>query len=174
MLFEFQKVATCPVDRKTFPAILVKKELNGKVFRIVDVEVENVGNASLFDDYDTDPTYCEVCGHCDREDRLLLCDGCDLGFHMECLEPPMEFVPIEDWFCPACQTQRLAVSSLLVFFIFPTQSSLTITCTFFSPRKQHNAQVGDNSVCRELDRADGCWKVFVNRQGEKAQLYVSL
>ena len=108
----FQKVATCPVDRKTFPAILVKKEIFGAVVRIVDVEVENVGSTSLLDEYDTDPTYCEVCGHCDREDRLLLCDGCDLGFHMECLEPPMEYVPIEDWFCPACQTQRRAVRYL--------------------------------------------------------------
>ena len=23
--------------------------------------------------------YCEVCGQCDREDRLLLCDGFDQG-----------------------------------------------------------------------------------------------
>ncbi|KAK2183778.1 hypothetical protein NP493_289g01052 [Ridgeia piscesae] len=26
-----------------------------------------------------DHTYCEVCGQGNREDRLLLCDGCDLG-----------------------------------------------------------------------------------------------
>ena len=26
-----------------------------------------------------DQTFCEVCGRCDREDRLLLCDGCDNG-----------------------------------------------------------------------------------------------
>ncbi len=26
-----------------------------------------------------DNTYCEVCGQADREDRMLLCDGCDLG-----------------------------------------------------------------------------------------------
>ncbi|CAG7835859.1 unnamed protein product [Allacma fusca] len=101
-----KKVATCPVDRKVFPAILVKAEIFGTVQRIVDVEVGNAGEATLFDEYDTDPTYCEICGHCDREDRLLLCDGCDLGYHLECLEPPMEFVPIEDWYCPTCQTQR--------------------------------------------------------------------
>ncbi|ELK32075.1 PHD and RING finger domain-containing protein 1 [Myotis davidii] len=27
-----------------------------------------------------DPTFCEVCGRSDREDRLLLCDGCDAGW----------------------------------------------------------------------------------------------
>ena len=24
-------------------------------------------------------TFCEVCQQSDREDRMLLCDGCDLG-----------------------------------------------------------------------------------------------
>ena len=27
-----------------------------------------------------DHTCCEVCGRSDREDRLLLCDGCDLAY----------------------------------------------------------------------------------------------
>lgn len=28
---------------------------------------------------DLEQTNCEVCGGSDREDRLLLCDGCDAG-----------------------------------------------------------------------------------------------
>lgn len=49
------------------------------------------------------PYYFQVCGRCDHEDRLLLCDGCDLGYHLECLDPPLTRVPIEEWFCPDCQ-----------------------------------------------------------------------
>jgi len=30
-------------------------------------------------DLDLEQTSCEVCGGSDREDRLLLCDGCDSG-----------------------------------------------------------------------------------------------
>lgn len=30
-------------------------------------------------DLDLEQTNCEVCGASDREDRLLLCDGCDAG-----------------------------------------------------------------------------------------------
>lgn len=30
-------------------------------------------------DLDLEQTSCEVCGGSDREDRLLLCDGCDAG-----------------------------------------------------------------------------------------------
>lgn len=33
---------------------------------------------------------------------MLLCDGCDLGYHLECLDPPMDTVPVEEWFCPDC------------------------------------------------------------------------
>lgn len=51
-----------------------------------------------------DPTFCEICHQSDREDRMLLCDNCDRGYHLECLTPPMTAVPIEEWFCPDCFT----------------------------------------------------------------------
>ena len=38
-----------------------------------------VEDRKMEDEDDEDPTYCEICGRCDREDRLLLCDGCDQG-----------------------------------------------------------------------------------------------
>lgn len=50
-----------------------------------------------------DPTFCEICHQSDREDRMLLCDGCDLGYHLECLDPPLESVPTDDfWYCAEC------------------------------------------------------------------------
>ena len=30
---------------------------------------------------------CEICGSGDRETMMLLCDGCDKGFHLDCLRP---------------------------------------------------------------------------------------
>ena len=40
---------------------------------------------------------------------MLLCDRCDQGYHMDCLVPPLDEVPIEDWFCPQCDgTQAVA------------------------------------------------------------------
>lgn len=33
---------------------------------------------------------------------MLLCDGCDLGYHLECLNPPMNEVPMDEWYCPDC------------------------------------------------------------------------
>lgn len=104
-----RNVNTCPVDRQTFSLILVRRRLNGKVIRQIPVEVRNTNEEEQAPE---DPTYCEVCGMSDREDRLLLCDGCDLGFHLECLDPPLESVPLEEWFCTECVLPTLLQEDL--------------------------------------------------------------
>ena len=38
-----------------------------------------------------------------KDDEMLLCDGCDRGFHMSCLTPPLKNVPVGDWFCKDCK-----------------------------------------------------------------------
>ena len=64
---------------------------------------------------------CEVCGHDGAGDRMLLCDGCNRGWHTFCLVPALAAVPRGRWLCPlclaaseespACCSARLAVSS---------------------------------------------------------------
>ena len=44
----------------------------------------------------------------DREEKLLLCDRCELGFHMDCLDPKLESVPDGDWFCSSCHLEDTA------------------------------------------------------------------
>lgn len=34
----------------------------------------------------------QVCGSTEHEETMLLCDGCDLGYHMQCLTPPLSEV----------------------------------------------------------------------------------
>jgi hypothetical protein len=46
--------------------------------------------------------YCEVCDECDRQDRMLVCDFCDAGYHTDCLDPPLDKVPSSKWLCPLC------------------------------------------------------------------------
>ena len=53
-------------------------------------------------DYFDDVTYCEVCGRDDGEERMLLCDGCDHGYHLECLTPQLNEIPIGVWYCSVC------------------------------------------------------------------------
>ncbi|WVQ84008.1 hypothetical protein IAT38_006153 [Cryptococcus sp. DSM 104549] len=46
---------------------------------------------------------CEICRGEHNGDKILLCDGCDRGFHTYCLDPPLSAVPSnEEWFCTSC------------------------------------------------------------------------
>ncbi|NXB94658.1 PHRF1 protein, partial [Vidua chalybeata] len=98
-IVEWSKNAnSCPVDRILFNYINIWARFGGKILK--KIPVENTKTQGT--DGEDDPTFCEVCGRSDREDRLLLCDGCDAGYHMECLNPPLSEVPVDEWFCPAC------------------------------------------------------------------------
>ncbi|NXC46295.1 PHRF1 protein, partial [Penelope pileata] len=98
-IVEWSKNAnSCPVDRILFKYISIRARFGGKILKKIPVE----NTKSQGSDGEDDPTFCEVCGRSDREDRLLLCDGCDAGYHMECLNPPLSEVPVDEWFCPAC------------------------------------------------------------------------
>lgn len=36
---------------------------------------------------------CKTCTNGDREESILLCDGCDDSYHIQCLVPPLAQVP---------------------------------------------------------------------------------
>ena len=52
-----------------------------------------------------DEIACKVCKSKDEGEKMLLCDGCDCGFHIYCLKPPMKKIPEgdDDWFCKTCK-----------------------------------------------------------------------
>ncbi|XP_061533603.1 PHD and RING finger domain-containing protein 1 isoform X1 [Phycodurus eques] len=104
---------SCPVDRIAFNSISLRKSYGGKVQKIITVQKPLKEDVEVTVDLDLEQTNCEVCQGSDREDRLLLCDGCDAGYHMECLTPPLDTVPVEEWFCPEC----VANNNYSAFFI---------------------------------------------------------
>ncbi|XP_068964024.1 PHD and RING finger domain-containing protein 1 isoform X1 [Petaurus breviceps papuanus] len=99
-IVEWSKNAkSCPVDRILFKWICIRARLGGEILKKVPAEGPK---APRQEEDEEDPTFCEVCGRSDREDRLLLCDGCDAGYHMDCLNPSLSQVPVNEWFCPEC------------------------------------------------------------------------
>lgn len=46
-----------------------------------------------------DCTVCEGCGQRNDEARLILCDECDVSFHIYCMDPPLDSVPHGTWKC---------------------------------------------------------------------------
>uniref|UniRef100_F6PH84 Zinc finger protein n=1 Tax=Ciona intestinalis TaxID=7719 RepID=F6PH84_CIOIN len=103
-ILEWSKNAnSCPVDRIEFEAIQVYRRFGG-VF-VHELVVEKKINVVETHENDTN---CQVCGSGENEETLLLCDGCDLGYHCACLNPPLEQVPSDEWFCINCRPSHAA------------------------------------------------------------------
>ncbi|NWT60144.1 UHRF1 ligase, partial [Erythrocercus mccallii] len=52
---------------------------------------------------------CHVCGGKQDPDKQLMCDECDMAFHIYCLNPPLSRIPEEDWYCPECRNDASEV-----------------------------------------------------------------
>ena len=59
-------------------------------------------------DEEDDPLACAVC-HSEAatsSNPIIKCDGehhVEVGYHLGCLEPVLDEVPVDEWFCPPCQ-----------------------------------------------------------------------
>lgn len=50
---------------------------------------------------------CEICKSLDSRTTvkgdMLLCDGCNKGYHQKCVTPHVMFIPKDKWLCPSCK-----------------------------------------------------------------------
>ncbi len=53
-------------------------------------------------DIDLSKAICELCHAGGNLDKMLICDGCELGHHTFCLTPPLQHIPKTDWYCAKC------------------------------------------------------------------------
>ncbi|KFH67183.1 hypothetical protein MVEG_07706 [Podila verticillata NRRL 6337] len=51
---------------------------------------------------DPDMDVCEICQTENDLEMMLICDGCELGYHTYCLTPPLTQIPRTDWYCAKC------------------------------------------------------------------------
>lgn len=93
-------VQTCPIDRKSFTHIRIRSRY-ADTGHIREIRVE-AKKSSEAEPSEADFTNCEICGRCDQEETMLLCDGCDAGYHMGCLEPALIEIPEGSWYCDNC------------------------------------------------------------------------
>merc|ERR1712223_2272443 len=49
---------------------------------------------------------CTVCGSREDAGKQLFCEECEFSTHMYCLDPPLEEIPDDDWYCPLCKNDE--------------------------------------------------------------------
>lgn len=100
--------SSCPLDRSEFREIRVTAD--GRLVRVKPVlerrqrpHAHDAGHAAAYD-----VTECRICGAADREDVMLLCDGCEDGYHTDCLGlgSGLGAIPEGEWFCALCESIR--------------------------------------------------------------------
>lgn len=65
-----------------------------------------VGDQDYLEEDEYVETQCCICNGLDDEERMLLCDTCDAGYHIDCLDPPLTGVPRVPWHCASCTEHR--------------------------------------------------------------------
>ena len=55
---------------------------------------------------------CVACGSGDIADdnQIILCDGeheTEIGYHQQCVTPPLQSIPAGSWFCPQCAAEHV-------------------------------------------------------------------
>ena len=102
---------------------------------------------------------CRICRRKGGDEYMLLCDGCDHGYHTYCLRPPLQYVPDGDWFCYDCKPIT-PVKPRCVHVYMPSFANTTLFYCFFKctlscmveaplmPQQLHNHAFSfPNSLC---------------------------
>jgi len=56
---------------------------------------------------------CNVCGGKHDPDKQIMCDECDMAYHIGCLKPPLEKIPEDDeWYCHKCRNDPSEIVGL--------------------------------------------------------------
>lgn len=100
------------IDNKFYEATIVEISKQNIKVLFADGTTEVVAKRDIMplnepkkdnsDSEDWDSISCSVCKKGTQENKLLICDICNLGFHTFCLKPSLQTIPDGAWACPKC------------------------------------------------------------------------
>lgn len=108
----------------------------------------------------------QYCAVCEDGGDLIICDSCNLSFHIGCLKPPMTTVPEGEFFCHFCRDDKKVTNKRNDILLSPIQSagrrrlSLSSTCSKGSSISTPFIEgvVSDNRT--DIDSSKGSVKVL--------------
>ncbi|RWS15810.1 Bromodomain adjacent to zinc finger domain protein 1A-like protein [Dinothrombium tinctorium] len=66
----------------------------------------NILNKSVLWSKSATRASCTICKRRKNSDQMLLCDQCNSGYHIYCLQPPLNKIPENEWYCDRCVQLR--------------------------------------------------------------------
>ena len=107
---------------------------------------------------------CEVCATKDDRSQFLVCDGCDFGYHKNCLDPPAKISTssIQEWHCPRCLVgtgefgfEEGGIYSLKQF----QEKAQHFKDTYFEPKMQFDPVLNTKRPVTEDDVEREFWRL---------------
>lgn len=89
--------------KKNFKKHCELAKFNQELYDALKSAIQHTGDAELLSQWLNDDTICQICKKRDHEDKMLLCDRCDDGYHLYCLRPALSAIPETSWYCHRCQ-----------------------------------------------------------------------
>ncbi|XP_057663920.1 bromodomain adjacent to zinc finger domain protein 2B isoform X2 [Diorhabda carinulata] len=87
---------------------------------------------------------CQFCLSGDNEDKLLLCDGCDKGYHTYCFKPVMDTIPEGDWYCTECLNKATGERNCIVCSKKTSNTGCKLVSCELCPRAYHTDCIQPN------------------------------
>ena len=105
---------------------------------------------------------CETCGTKDERSPFLTCDGCEYGYHKNCLDPPARINALQPWHCPRCLVgtgdfgfQEGGVYSLKQF----QEKARLFKENHFEPKMQYDPVMNKKKAVTEDDVEREFWRL---------------
>ena len=113
---------------------------------------------------------------------MLMCDGCDRGFHIYCLDPPLQELPSDKyWCCEECNASGCTAEHIAAIRSKPLRSQgqeVPLTLTNKQQQADRMAQSMDGASVTVLLQEDGQPVAqmqgrfqYLERKERKRQLY---
>lgn len=96
------KCPVCKIESKILRVFVGNHFLRSEFLERRELQIEHEPDELDIIVMNADP-FCYKCDAAGNENLMLICNKCDKKCcHIFCLDPPLEFIPDDDWFCDFC------------------------------------------------------------------------